>query len=428
MSSSWADRPSDDTIRAVIAAARAEGLIGPDAPAAVFHDIDLFERRLDELLGAFDVPTLHALAVKANPLVALLRIAVDRGIGLEAASIEEVHVALAAGCPPDRIVFDSPAKTAAELSESLALGVRVNADNFDELRRVIRLRRATSTSVVGLRVNPLIGEGSIPITSVGGRTSKFGEPLDGVLEPLAELAAEHPWITGLHSHIGSQGVGIDAHVAAARVVADLRDRLHDRLGRPQFDQVDLGGGATTDYVGETPVVPRRFAGELVGAAPSLFDGSATIVTEFGRAIQANCGWAWSAVEYVKRTDGRPNAVIHLGADFLLRPVYQPEHWRHRISSPNRPPSGGDRWMVSGPLCFAGDVLGHEFELGDLRPGDDVVVHDVGAYTLSMWSRHCSRGIPAVIGYRIDDGTPQLTVLRARETPADVAAFWSPPAS
>jgi diaminopimelate decarboxylase len=56
----------------------------------------------------------------------------------------------------------------------------------------------------------------------------------------------------------------------------------------------------------------------------------------------------------------------------------------------------------------------------ISPGDFVIVRDVGAYTLSTWSRHCSRGLPLVLGH---DGE-ELSVLKAAETAGDVVAFWS----
>lgn len=52
----------------------------------------------------------------------------------------------------------------------------------------------------------------------------------------------------------------------------------------------------------------------------------------------------------------------------------------------------------------------------------LMVCDVGAYTLSMWSRHCSRGIPLVVGYT-NEHDARFRVLRARETPQDLAQFW-----
>jgi diaminopimelate decarboxylase len=58
----------------------------------------------------------------------------------------------------------------------------------------------------------------------------------------------------------------------------------------------------------------------------------------------------------------------------------------------------------------------------VEPGDWIVIRDVGAYTLAMWSRHCSRGIPAVLGYDPQRGD-SLRVLRPAETPGDILHFW-----
>ena len=435
--STWRTRPSDEVIGRIAAHARTHGVLDTDDTAAIFHDLDLLEARLDELVAAFPHGTLHTIAIKANPLIGVLRVIAEHGCGLEAASYEEVQLALAAGCRPDRIVYDSPAKTQAELRSALGLGIRVNADSFDELDRIVALRADDSTSIVGVRINPVVGVGTIPTTSVAGAGSRFGIRVDEVFEGLVTRAASHPWIRCLHYHVGSQGISLDAHATAAATLDELRSRLHAELGRAQFDTIDIGGGATTDYVGEGGTDPREFFARVSAAAPNLFGPDVTVLTEFGRAIHANCGWALSKVEYVKRSVGAPVAVLHLGADFLLRPVYQPEYWRHRLTPLAREIDGdtGDdaedmaalsqRWTVSGPLCFAGDIIARDAELGDLRDGDAVVIHDVGAYTLSMWSRHCSRGIPIVLGHRIGPtGEIVLEVLRARESPGDVVRYWS----
>lgn len=76
--------------------------------------------------------------------------------------------------------------------------------------------------------------------------------------------------------------------------------------------------------------------------------------------------------------------------------------------------------VGGPLCFAGDLIARDRSLPAASPGDLLNIRDVGAYTLSMWSRHCSRGPPPVWGVRSGGLVPLLT----EEAPADVVAFWS----
>src|SRR5262245_45849634 len=97
-------------------------LLNP-APAVIVHHQGLMRARIAALQAAFPPSCLHTIAIKANPVLELLCEIVDMEAGLEAASIEEVSLALAAGCPADRIVYDSPAKTLAEIEQALAWGV-----------------------------------------------------------------------------------------------------------------------------------------------------------------------------------------------------------------------------------------------------------------------------------------------------------------
>ncbi|MEM1333326.1 MAG: hypothetical protein AAGG08_07695, partial [Actinomycetota bacterium] len=81
----WGGRPSlsniaDDLVRVRRAAARGDVDLG-DGHAVVLHDLDLQARRFDELRAAFPADTLHAVAVKANPLIEVLRPLVAAGAG-----------------------------------------------------------------------------------------------------------------------------------------------------------------------------------------------------------------------------------------------------------------------------------------------------------------------------------------------------------
>ena len=156
----------------------------------------------------------------------ILREVVRTGAGLEAASIEEVHLALAAGCPAERVIFDSPAKTRDEIQQALRLGVQLNVDNFDELERVAAARAALeTTSLVGLRVNPMVGGGTIAHTSVADVKSKFGVPLDPNRQQIIAAFAHHAWLQGLHIHVGSQGCSLKLLVEAAGRIAELRQQI-----------------------------------------------------------------------------------------------------------------------------------------------------------------------------------------------------------
>ena len=84
------------------------GLLDGAPPAALFMDLNALDARLASLERAFPTESLHCMAMKACPLPSLLSRCVAQGFGLECAS-EGTEMALSL-CPPDRIVFDSPAK------------------------------------------------------------------------------------------------------------------------------------------------------------------------------------------------------------------------------------------------------------------------------------------------------------------------------
>lgn len=397
-----------------------EGMVGrlaevgawtPETRSLLVHDLTRMRARIHTLIEAFPPDTLHAVAVKANPLVEVLRRVVDAGAGLEAASWEEVALARAAGCPGDRIVFDGPAKTDDELRQALALGVWLNADHADELARLHALG-APGAAKVGVRVNPQLGAGSIDFTSTVSRSSKFGVPLDQA----EELVRRFPFISGLHVHTGSQGCGLDLLSEAARRTSEVVDRLG-------LQWLDVGGGLPVRYTDADPE-PPTIAAWADALSQTASWGRHRLLTELGRTVHAGCGIALSRIEAVKEIAGEPVVVVHLGADFLLRRVYRPNDWDHElvVLDPQGRPRGGEGQptTVAGPLCFAGDVLARGRKLPPAQPGDLLLIRDVGAYTLAMWSRHCSRGMPAVWG--MDGGEP--VELFAGESPQDVVSSWS----
>jgi diaminopimelate decarboxylase len=416
--------PLDEAAR-IVQAALNRKLLNP-APAVVIHHLGRMRARIGELQRAFPKTCLHTIAIKANPIVELLREIVRMDLGLEAASIEEVALALAAGCPAARIVYDSPAKTFEEIRQALAWGVYLNADNFDELDRIaVERSKAISRSLIGLRINTMVGGGAIEHTSVSAANSKFGVPLGTDRGAIVAAFSHHRWLNGLHVHVGSQGCRLELLVEAAVRAADVRREIIGCTGRT-VSHVDIGGGLPTTYRSlDVAPTPAEYRALLERSAPDLFGGDVRLITEFGRAIHANCGIAVSRVEYVK--PAQRLAVIHLGADFLLRPVYRPEEWQLELfvlDRHGRPKVGTPQAVtIAGPLCFAGDIVSRNVMLPPIEVGDWIVIRDSGAYTLSMWSRHCNRGIPAVIGFDPDAGAP-FRILRYAESVEHIVRFWS----
>lgn len=418
------------TVQHALSAAVHAGALTEEAPLCLLYDLDRLRANLAALAGAFPAGTIHALAVKACPLAAVLDEARGLGFGAECASEGELELALRLGFPPERILFDSPAKTRPEIARALDAGVTLNIDNLQELERVAARLTAAGAgaggrSRIGLRVNPQVGAGSIAMSSTASRGSKFGVPLEEQRAAVLDAFRRHDWLRGLHVHVGSQGCPLDLMVAGARRVVDLGLEIEALRGRP-VELFDLGGGLPIDYTRDALETRyAEYAAALGERVPELFSGAYQLATEMGRHVFARSGWAASRVEYTKESGGRRIAVIHAGADLFVRAAYLPEIWSHRVTvhDAGGAPKEGPRapWDVAGPLCFSGDLIARGVELPAIEPGDIVVVHDAGAYTLSMWSRYNSRRAPAVLGYEGDPA--RIRLLKERESLDDLLRFW-----
>ncbi|MCB9779367.1 MAG: diaminopimelate decarboxylase [Alphaproteobacteria bacterium] len=418
-------------VEAILSAAIAGGWLRPslaagdDGASLVVHDLDIVDEHVAALRAAFPADTLHAVAVKAMPVAAVLDHVVAQGVGLECASRVELELALRR-CPGGRVVFDSPCKTDDDLRAAFAAGVYTNLDSLQEIDRVAAmLGDGPAPGPIGLRVNPDVGAGSILATSTAVAGSKFGVDLTAHRPAVVAAFCRHPWLTGLHVHVGSQGIDIDLLVAGAERALVLAREIVAAGGR--IDTIDIGGGLPAEY-GDSDARGPEFA-ELTDAlrarVPGLLDGPWRIVTEYGRRVHTAAGLAVARVEATKHSGGRRIAVCHLGGDLFVRPVYRPIQWRHRITVHG--PDGREKqgplrpWDVVGPLCFSGDRLAKGRPLPPVEPGDLIVVHDSGSYTLAMYSRYNSRRAPAVVGAAGEP--PDLTLLKPRETIEDVLRFW-----
>jgi diaminopimelate decarboxylase len=408
-------------------------LIHEDDTAIIFYDLSYFKERIKDLVALFPASTLHAIAIKANPLAKILIYLNELGLGLEAASLPELYLAEQSGFPADRIVFDSPVKTAAELAHALELGIHINADSFHELERIAALKKTLpSASSIGVRINPQVGSGTILSTSVAGEYSKFGIALKENRAELLDCFLRHDWLRGVHLHIGSQGCAMPLLTKGVEAVFDFVNEanacLRKKQMRRRIDLFDIGGGLPVSYHREQqPVSLAQYAQELRSRCAALFNEEFKIITEFGRYIHANAGWVASRVEYVKKESQINTVMIHVGADLFLRKCYRPEDWHHEMTVHDhqgkiKTGRGKNKYVIAGPLCFAGDLLAQEIELPRVEQDDFIVIHDAGAYTLSMWSRYNSRQIPKVIGY-YEDGK-KFEILKEKENLEQIRKFWS----
>jgi diaminopimelate decarboxylase len=359
--------------------------LGAEDTAIIGVNLPVLTARLHHLQDAFPKGVQHSIAIKTNPHPKMLEFLVSQGFGLEAASIEEVRMALEAGCSPAHLVFDSPVKTRHEIREISSLqGMLVNVNSLEELDRF----DADFQGILGIRINPQVHTGAPELFDVSKNESKFGVPVD-MKERIVDAALRYP-VQALHMHSGSQMKDLNIQRGALKELKRIADAIN-AVAPGKIKVLDIGGGLPTESLG--PQTEMEAYGQIV--AEVFRDSDYLLVTEFGQWVQAEAGFALSAIEYVLA----PNKLfIHLGADFFMRDAYTKARsfpmtvWNGDATQVQ----GMDKaYDIAGPLCFAGDYLAHGIQLpAMLQEGQYLFIDHTGANTYALWSRHCSRTLPA----------------------------------
>jgi diaminopimelate decarboxylase len=391
-------------------------LIDEEDTAVIYQSWDYLENYLNHLKFSFDhTNALHAIAIKTNPHPEVLKKVVSWGFGLEAASIEEVQLALNAGISADQLVFDSPVKTKKEIEFCNSLhGLRFNVNCLEELERI----PINPNFNLGIRVNPLVNTNSPDIYSVSKNESKFGVPIyerEKILKAILDYPVEQ-----LHIHSGSHMQDVDAAVSAVKSLVGLAIEANLLLEKNNINRrincLDIGGGLAPEKITDSKSKMQYYIEKLKLSCPELWDFE--LITEFGQWIYFYTGFAFSRVEYTLKRGDRNIAFIHLGADYMMRDAYvKPRNidfvilddlGNEKIQRPF------ESYDIAGPLCFAGDYVDKDVILPEIYENDWLGLLGTGSNSYGLWSRHCSRTIPKVIGF--SEKNDELLVLSNRFNP------------
>ncbi len=361
--------------------------------ATVERHYRVFADALAGLASPTGEAPLIAYAVKANPNLSVVATLARAGAGADVVSGGELARALAAGVPPDRIVFSGVGKTADEMAAALTAGIyQVNVEGEDELHMLSAVATGLGTTApVALRINPAIDARTHAKISTGGSENKFGIALDRAAAAYA-LAASLPGLrpVGVGAHIGSQLTDLAPLAATFATLGNLVKALRDQ--GLAVDRVDLGGGLGIPYrPGEpAPPTPADY-GDLVRRATAGW--GVRLVCEPGRLIVGNAGVLVSRVITVKR-GARTFVVVDAAMNDLLRPSLYGA-WHHiRAVAP-----GGETMVatVVGPVCETGDTFGEDRTIDRVASGDLVAFMTAGAYGATMASTYNSRPlVPEVL--------------------------------
>lgn len=389
-------------------------------PAYVYSTAALvanYRAYVDALAG---LPIAVCFAAKANSNLAVLRTLVQQGAGIDVVSTGEMKRALAAGCPPDRIVFSGVGKSAEDLEAALLAGIhQINVESLQELELLsqvaVRLRR---DAVVAFRVNPDVDAKTHTKISTGRKGDKFGIELEDAAlayERARALPGVRP--VGIAAHIGSQLLDLspyrDAYRRLAELVRDLRAAGH------VVERLDLGGGIGISYKGDpAPALAdyARIVRETVG------DLGCHLMVEPGRSICGDAGVLLSRVIFIKPGRTRNFVILDAAMNDLVRPAMY-EAW-HGIVPLRQPAEGAAEaeFDVVGPVCESSDTFAKARSLPSLAAGDLVAFTGAGAYGAVMASTYNTR--PLVPEVLVDKD--RFAIVRKRPTFEEMVAGESLP--
>ncbi len=382
------------------------------------YDEDHLRARCREAVSAWGEGV--AYASKAFWCKAMATLVADEGMHVDVSTGGELHVALAGGVPPPRIVLHGNNKSDAELVRALEAGVgRIVVDSFDEISRLERLvadgyRRPD----VLVRVTPGIEAHTHEYVRTGQDDSKFGF---GVASGDAGLAVDRlrargspARLVGLHAHIGSQIFAIESFARALAVLAELFVPL-------DLPELCVGGGLGVGYVrGEaSPTISEWAAAVRQAADAAGITGSVRLTAEPGRAISAAAAITCYTVGTIKPIEGiRTYLSVDGGMSDNPRPVLYGsgyETFLPRDVTAERPLM----MTVVGKHCESGDVIVRDGHLpGDVAVGDIVATPVTGAYGHSMASNYNKVPRPPVVFVRQGDAR----VVVRRESFEDLLAL------
>jgi diaminopimelate decarboxylase len=351
---------------------------------------------------------------KAFPNVAVMRVLAEEGIGADVSTLGELRFAQAAGIAGDKLVVHGNNKSDDELAAAAKLDALVVVDSLEEVARA----REAGVQRTLIRFTPGIEANTHEHIRTAHHGSKFGLPANDVIEALKSAQDTE----GLHVHIGSQLLDVDAALQSVDWLATFVARARNETG--WFPRtVDLGGGLGVRTSPDEPELTiESFLASVLGELERTFALQdlplPQVILEPGRSLVARAGVTLYSVGSVKRV---ASATTYVAVDGGMsdNPRYALYGARYTALLANRADEEAtDVYAVAGKHCESGDLLIERVELPEPHRGDILAVPSTGAYTLAMSSSY--NVVPRPPALLVAGG--EARVIRKRETIDDLLAL------
>lgn len=346
--------------------------------------------------------------MKALNNVNILRLLKNEGSGLDAVSIEEVHLGLRAGFEPSEIMYTPNCVAFSEIQEAVSLGVHINLDNLSVLEKFGNEYGASVGCCI--RINPHIMAGGNSNISVGHIDSKFGISIHQLRHVMRIVDNYGMQIKGLHMHTGSDIIDADVFIRGAELLYEAATYF------PNLEFMDFGSGFKVGYKEGDIVTDVAKIGARIAASFQEF------CNEYGRELElwfepgkylvSEAGKLLVETNVIKQTTSTVFVGVNSGQNHLIRPMFYNAY--HHIENISNPTAEKKLYSVVGTICES-DTLGYDRLMHEVREGDILSISNGGAYAFTMANQYNSRLRPAEVLWEND----QAYLIRTRETMEDL---------
>lgn len=392
------------------------------------YDISLVRENCRSFLQSFKdlgVQAQVAYASKAFSSTAMLQVIKQEKLSLDVVSQGELHTALKADFPTEKIHLHGNNKSYDELFMAIENNVGcIVVDNFHEIELIKGIvQNSNYETNVLLRVTPGIESNTHQYIMTGNEDSKFGFSLhNGQAEQAFLQLHEHNQIhvKGLHCHIGSQIFETDRFM---ETIDQLFETITNWKEKYQYipDVLNVGGGFGIRYTKEdNPLDARDYVLAITNAikrhTEKLNISMPEIWIEPGRSIVGNAGVTLYTIGSMKHIPGiRTYISVDGGMTDNLRPaLYQAKYEGIIANKANA--ETVTKGSIAGKCCESGDMLIWDLPIPEVKSGDILAVFSTGAYGYSMANHYNRFPNPGVVF--VENGIDKLVV--KRETYQDVS--------
>ncbi|RVU53890.1 diaminopimelate decarboxylase [Anaerosphaera multitolerans] len=368
----------------------------------------------EDFLNKYENTTV-SYASKAFLTKAMAKLIAEEGINLDVVSGGELFIALSANFPAEKIEFNGNNKLYDEIDLAVKNSVgKIIIDGASELDMIIDCAKKYNKKVnVLYRVTPGIDAHTHEYISTGKADSKFGFPLDEVLEEVKKAKnSEYINFLGYHFHLGSQLFENDIYLNALDIVFELIEDTINKTGE-NIKELNIGGGFGITYTSEKRQPFSYFLEPVMEKIEGYFSlknlERPTITIEPGRSIVGEAGYTLYTVGSIKDIEGiRKYVAIDGGMTDNIRPALYSAEYRAIVAN-NIKGDPLETVTICGKCCESGDIIIKDAQIPLTQPGDIICIPSTGAYGYSMASNYNCLLKPAIVF--VENGEDKLVLKR-----------------